>query len=699
MINNRLAPPRIYALSTDVGLRRTWEEAPRYCLELFARQGMRLFQVDVWLDQMWTAPDRFDIDLARRQIRGLLDVCPDAAVMFRLHVNSPPWWNDLHPDQCVRFADVEVKHLYINPVLSQLIEDLNPRPRHSIASKQWLDQCGEKLAEFCRLLGETPEGNAVFGIQVAAGVFGEWHYYAFVKHEPDTSPAMTARFRSWLRERYGDDRALQTAWNDLNATLAAATVPNVEERFSASAGYLRDPQKERKAIDYFRCQHESVTDAFIHFCGIVKNNWPRPIIAGGFHGYWFKMFGRMAAGGHLEVERALESPMVDFLAAPQTYGHLAPGQSGLARGLVESCRLHGKIFLDEMDVLPAVWRVKSRGQRDGADERLAESIAVLRRNVMQSFCRGGGMWYYELPSVHPHHATDTAISMWDHPEILTEIAKMHALQSKYLNRKYESPADVLLVFDTESFYYSGHKKDIDPISTELLDGVTEELLHAGAAVDMIYLFDLDRVDLDRYRAVIFANLHKLDGEQRELIASKVARNGRHLVWQCAPGYTDGQKLTPENVSSVTGISLAPTRTTKARVSIDSPEIAKVELGNGKVVEPLFVVNDASAIALGRLVESEQTAFARKSFGSHTVWYSNVPMKSRAILRHILTEAGVHIYSDRYDVVYAGSDLLLIHTADADARTITLRNGKTIKLQQSHPSTVLIDINTGDQLFQ
>ncbi|MBN1395198.1 MAG: beta-galactosidase [Pirellulales bacterium] len=699
LINGRPTLPQIYALAAQIGVRWTWEEAPRYNIEMFAQRGFRLFHVHAELKQMWTAPDKFDIDLIRRQIRGVLDVCPDAAVMVRLDVGAPVWWNESHPDECTRFADTEVVQNHLHPTQPNFIHDLEPSLRNSLASRAWLRDCGAKVGELCRRLAETPEGDALFAVHLVSGVYHEWHYWSFVRNEPDTSKAMTDRFRRWLRDRYGDDRALQAAWNDPNTTFDTATVPGVEPRMNNRAGFLRDPQREQRVIDYYRCQHQTVTDSFIHFCRAVKDNWPRPILAGGFHGYWFKMFGRMAAGGHLEVKRALDSPAVDYLAAPQSYGHLGRGQSGLSRTLVESCRLHGKLFIDEMDELPTLWKVNSRqtdAEKALAGDRLAESVALLRRNIMQSACRGVGVWYYELPTVHTHHPTKSSVGMWDHPALWPEIENMRSVSERYFRRPYRPAADVLLVYDDESFYYSGHNKKIDPVSTELLDGLAEELLHAGAAVDMIYLFDLDRVDLDRYKAVIFANVFKLDQRQRELVRAKVARNGRHLVWQSAPGYTDGEKLAPENVSAVVGIKLEPARASTAMVATESP---RIEYGLSAPIEPLFVVADPEATPLGRLKDTDQVALARKSLGPSTAWFSSAPLNDRKVLRRILQQAGAHLYSDGYDVVYAGGDLLLVHVAEPGGkRTLSLRNGKKLELEPLVPSTLLLDAETGETLL-
>ena len=69
-LNDRPTLPLIYALTHTPGARWSWEEVPQYSIAQFAQRGVRLFQADLWLEQLWTAEDRFDIARARRQIRG-----------------------------------------------------------------------------------------------------------------------------------------------------------------------------------------------------------------------------------------------------------------------------------------------------------------------------------------------------------------------------------------------------------------------------------------------------------------------------------------------------------------------------------------------------------------------------------------------------------------------------------------------------
>lgn len=319
-LNDVPSPPVIYALGHCPGYRWTWEERVAHSIAEFARAGVRLFQADVHLEQMWTSPEHFDIELARKQIRGFLDACPDAAVMLRLHVNSPPCWNLAHPEECVQWAGASLEKEQQWGMTVSMDGDLKRVPRHSLASQRWLDDCGVRTRELCRKLAATPEGGALFGIQIAAGVFGEWHYYGFIDNEPDTGPAMTARFREWLRSQYGE------------AASANANVPGVNERMR-SDGYLRDPRRDRRVIDYLHCQHQAVTDALIHFCRAVKESWPRPILTGGFHGYWLNMFGRMGAGGHLEVRRALESPYASTCCARRNRMPICRRESPVSRAV------------------------------------------------------------------------------------------------------------------------------------------------------------------------------------------------------------------------------------------------------------------------------------------------------------------------------------------------------------------------------
>ena len=72
-VNNQPQLPLFYALTHAYGGRWSWEEVPARNLHNFAQAGVRLFQVDLYLEDIWqSGRDTLDMDKARRQVRGVL---------------------------------------------------------------------------------------------------------------------------------------------------------------------------------------------------------------------------------------------------------------------------------------------------------------------------------------------------------------------------------------------------------------------------------------------------------------------------------------------------------------------------------------------------------------------------------------------------------------------------------------------------
>ncbi len=106
-----------------------------------------MFQVDLFLDHIWQQDATFDITPARKQIRGILDVCPEAGVFFRFHVTAPKWWMRQHPEEWVQYADTD----YVpedSIAFPRIIEsDNSPVAQVSMASLPWREEATEKLHE------------------------------------------------------------------------------------------------------------------------------------------------------------------------------------------------------------------------------------------------------------------------------------------------------------------------------------------------------------------------------------------------------------------------------------------------------------------------------------------------------------------------------------------------------------------------
>jgi len=702
-INNKPESPVIYALTDTPGGRWTWEELAQHNIRQFCSSGIRLFQVDLWLDHCWQPDGTVDITLARRQIAGILSVCPRAAVFFRFHVTAPKWWMERHPEEWVRYADVEPQDESTEGFPRILEFDNGPVRRVSMASLPWKTEATAKLREVLRALAQTPEGNALAGIQVANGVYGEWHNWGFYRNEPDVSRPMEQEFRSWLRKTYGSDKRLRKAWNDNAARIDSARLPGLNDR-ATTAGIFRDPEKEQWVIDYYACVHQLVADNILHFARTVKESWPRPLITGTFYGYYFSMFGRQAAGGHLELHRLLQSPFIDYLSGPQTYEPeaLKLGEPYRSRSLTASIRLHGKLWFDEMDAEPTI-PIPQTGNHDLV---LANGVAALRRNVLFSATRGVGLWYYDFGVGGVdldgfRHNQRGSRGTWDHSAILDEIRKMKNLVDDRLSTDYKSEADVLFVYDTQSFYHTASLRGTDPISNVLIDYNSLAAFRSGVAFDPIHIEDLARVDLSAYRVVVFGNVYVLSDVQRRFIREHVASQGRTLVWFTAPGYCRGQSLSATSISDLTGIAVAPVSLTnppEIEITFPSDSAFTYSTGN-QIVAPLFSVRDPDATVFGRYRETGDPAVAQKTFRDHRAWYVAVPEAGPNLLRKILQSSGAHVYSRQGDVVYAGGGLLVAHMKEGGSHEILLRSGKRLTFAlPAGAHTLVLDPQTGDPLL-
>lgn len=706
-LNGDPVSPMMYALTDVPGGRWSWEELPRHNISQFCEQGFRLFQADLFFDHIWPEEDRFDLSIAEKQIKGILEVCPEAAIFLRLHVNAPKWWMEKYPEESVVY-DSFPAGLDQQIGLSRLLEADPRRPfRNSLASVKWKTEISEKLRLFCKQLSKTTSGKSLAGIQIACGVYGEWHNWGILHDEGDLSEPMVVYFRQWLKNKYQTDQNLKMAWADSLATFESANVPTTKERAVTSAGIFRHPVKDRKVIDYYNCQHELIADDILHFGSVIKESWPRPIITGAFYGYFFSVFGREAYGAHLALHRVLKSDAIDYLSGPQVYypeNGYKPGEPYRSRSLVHSIWLHGKLWLDEYDQQPKrTWPYL--GDKENLENyalNVKENISLIKRNSVFALLKGQGLWYYDfgVAAMHLHPKNEVnqqsgTSGYWDHPQYMDTIGQIKQWADGFLHEPYHSNADVLAVFDTESILYMKSTDDSKcPITEHIINWSSLALYYASVVFDAIHINDLEQIDLTPYKAIIFFNTFLVTSDQKKWIHEKVKQGGRHVVWMYAPGYTDGKELDKRFVSDLTGIQLNVFQSGKTPQINIKPGFSVVTSQTGKgPYDPVFYIDDPAVEVLGTYEENARPAFARKTLKNHISWYIGVPITSDDLFRKIFEQAGVTIYSAEKDIIYGGGDWLMLHTVWPGKRKIPLGGADSLTLDLPDlPTTRLFKIS-------
>jgi hypothetical protein len=707
-INGRYCPPVVYSPPFSIS-RFPHGEDGRINYANFAKAGIDPVEMHIELRNAWNPDGTLNIPMVRYELinilEGILVINPKACFQVRLDLHAPRWWLSKYPGERVEYAR--------GPVDFNVSNDIIRAPNASLASEQWKKDASQILKQFLDYLNTTDVGQRVYSFMLGGGCGSEWHYFGY-KEEPDTGEAMTVRFRNWLSDKYGTDRALQEAWNNPKATIAAATVPDMEER-RYNTGVFRDPQKERRIIDYFHCHQETVEGVINYFTRFLKENWPRKVLVGLFNGYLF-YDNDFNANGHLYFDRLLDSPYIDFFAGPYNYSRQARNLGGTSqqRTLVESVNLHGKLFMTEQDrILHPITQSRPSETVLKNDD---ESIATLRTNFAQLVSRASGYWFMEFsgfpgPPYGWHLPLKEVTGNFNTPAIMAEIKRQQTFCAEMIHRDYESAADVAFFYDFNTYYYMAEGGNLQTREIEHAsnNGTVSDAYRSGASFDTYLFSDLQRIDLAKYKAVVFATTYCMSDAEMDFINREVKKDGRTVIFSYAPAYTDGDRLDIHRIGKITEMDVRSFRMddTPPMVTVNGRDYGllssdlSTDGSTGRVpISPLFAINDPQVEALGYYKDSQTVAVAQKKQAGYTVVYSALPLRDPDLMRRLFREAGAHIYNDDNDVIIAGGGIVCLATKEGAGgkRTLRLRNGKEVELEMAPASPVILDAQTGNSLF-
>ena len=689
-LNGQKTAPLIYALS-DVPISSPLTAQAQRNIANFAQQGINIVSTCVNLCKGWHKTGPYRPDFLIGDLTAIIETNPDAAVILRLFVNPPYWWMRDNPDELCVYAEGDVPYIDDGDYERLIDGDLNTWMRASLASEKWKKDAAEALTSLLKAVMHTPQGHHIVGIQIAGGVYAEWHQWGF-EHHPDYSKPMTDYFRNYLREKYGTDMALQLAWHDPSVTIDTAVPAPAEMRNPEGAPPYRKPAESAYVVDSLVALQRSVPDAILHFAKVVRSVWDRPVLIGTFYGY-YDAWPQVYIGGHLEPNRLFEGGLVDYLCAPFHYNEQIRqiGGTSCSRGLLESTRLHGLLWLTEMDN-PPIGSPKCVG---GIPERRAESIALMKRHVLEAFTRGMGTWFFDHRLVLDLGYETTIYikkGWWDHPQLLREIKILRKIAEHTTKEPYRPQAQVLCVFDTLSRYYGNA---IDTFAKDNSTLVFNTLGKSGVIYDSINFDDIDLINPRQYKCVLFVHTPYLTQERRKKIVDTFASDDRHLIWINTSGYLNETDYSADHISDIGGIRVK---------EVEAPCAMNLSVhGLNRAIETYekyslqFSPEDPDAQVVGYFTDTDIPAAARKAMDGYTSWYFSVYPSDKDVMREIFREAGVHIYSENGEALLVGNGIAVLCT-DID-RDVHLRLPNGIEIREFLPAmtTAVYDELTGERL--
>lgn len=676
------SPPIMYCLS-DIPASRSDTAQAQKNIAAFADVGVNYIGADTGLHLGWRKNEPFDCEPLKEELTGVLDANPKAKIFLRLHVNPPYWWIRDHTEEQIvyRTADGDV-YGEDHGESDRLIRGDNLRHmRFSLASELWRKEAGERLADFCASLSGTPEGDALAGIQIASGLYGEWADFGM-----DVSPVARSRFKKFLIEKYRDEDSLRAAWHSDRVTFETAEYH--PEGGAGDDGFFRDPRASQASVDSQYCHGLIIAEAILYFCRIVKTRMPN-CLAGSFTGNYFGAAKLNSA--HLMISlfrRAHEEGCFDYHCGPFCYLKNRTAQGiPLQRALLESSRLHNMLYLTEMDQHPA----GTEEFAGGDPAKFDETVAMLRRNAFQPLLAGEGFWYYDhriIPSlISPDSHNSSAGSVyrkrgwWETAPLMAEIKRIQDVARRYCSADPAdkgTEADVLLVWDTVSCYW--HET-----FPEREYEIHEAVMRAGAVYDSVYADDLPLVELKRYKCVVMVNIFTLSEKRRATILSLL--RGKKVVWLYAAGFCDGETLSEENISATVGMKIRRV-TGRTGFTFGGETVSFSE----NAYRPQFAADSGDGVFPLAYYNGGGIAAARRG---DNLWLSTMHI-TRSIMRQIFTDAGVHLWTDSGDPVMAGCGLALINTPAGGERVISLPDGRELReVREKLPpmTTAIYDMKT------
>lgn len=659
-------------------------KSARTDIPAMARQGITLCWVPVFLG--WKGPgdyDFCDFDLRVTEVLRLYDEntppgAPRARVGIRPQaaVFHPKWHIDAHRDA--------------NGAPTNLIEWRNPWGRistpeqiHSgdstvaisLGDRFWDTHAVDCLKAMVGHARQSAYADRIFGWLPCALNTNEWFLRTFTPGAScDFSAPTQQAFRAHLA-----GLGLNPAENPVPAPQVCAN-PGHGEFLTGTDGRL--------AEEFSLWINHRVADIALNFARTIREaTADSPKLIGLFYGYSVELsyFQDLAQSGHLALDRVLDSPHVDFLCSPCSYRFRA--DEGEYRPIMvlgpfaDSAAIRGKLVFAEDDHYPVFQRMRHPGlsSRDRWHDEM-----TFRNALGRTLTSGQQLWWYALGSECFRETYRQDI-----------VGDLHRMGMEAIARDRSPVAEVAVVVDERSV--SAMRLNA-PFQRQLILESFGACAAAGVPIECHELRSfLDHADHSRFKVVIFLNLFLADAETLAKL-DRLKTAGRTLIFQFAPGLLTGapgaRTFSPEQAGNLAGMTLAETDVEVPLTVWMDPE--RVPMADGKdirfgwinpesPVSPVLAVTDPQAVPLGFL-HTDRVGFAMRRHADWTTIFSAPPCIPSAVLRAIFKDAGVAVYADSNEVIYANRSMLVCCASSRGEKTLTLPN---------HPE--LVDALTGERI--
>lgn len=575
------------------------------------------------LNSGWIGDGKYDYTVPFRTMDKAVEIGEDVLLIPRIKLNVPVDWCHNHPEEVFVYHNgpktaAEIKKLvgtprhdylgYEAPDGVYMGSDKYKRPNtggkislQSFSSKVWLEDAKKALKNLIEKLEERYKGK-ILGYHIAYGTSGETVMWGRISDRyGDYGISNLEHFRQYVRDKYGEE----------------AYVPSPDERYSQTdslSDFLRTDNKMSVYYDEFTSEVNS--NAITELCKVVKETAPNAL-AGVFYGY-FMGLKNAAYTGHCAIEKVLNSPYVDFLAAPKLYHKSAPGESGGEFCTTQSVNLK-KLWVDECDVrthfakgVPPEWK----------SENILQTENALMRELGKNLSHNSGFWLMDLGG-----------GWYDSDEMQKLTMKLCEINSKIRQKPHKSESDVLVLADENSIMSTA-------ISEDLIMGFVSDFIcnlkKCGVLADIYRVSDIKELELHKYKLIIFAHTLNLTEKMMQYIKSHT--NAAFMFSYAAGAIQNGSKSLLA-AKQITGFDVKES----AEKVYDFPQL--------KISEYDSVICD----------DGKGGCICKKLVDGRIHYLNNFPYADADLLKPIVSDCGCHIYCDGDCVLHGDNRFLTVTT--------------------------------------
>ena len=635
-------------------------------LELYVTYGGNLYKGGC--DPIWLEDGSIDYDAFDAVIYDTLAASDNALVMVNIGMFAPKWWLAQNPDHQ---AQAHNGSSYI------ALDDV------SLASEKFRQEAGEVLRSLLTHMKAQNYYNRVFGIKISGGQSYEWmHLGTGVDQGPDYSAASQEGFRTYLKNKYGTDAALQAAWGNNQVTLETAAAPGWNERCSSPNVYMGDADTgalSRNMVDWNLYLNEASADSFLYYCQIAKEETDNRIIVGGYNGYLWTSNSYDSQGmAHTAMDRVLDSAYVDWIASHIAYNERLLGQSSTYMALLDSVQAHGKLYIAEQDNRTCLSDSYAGASWDadwdykiGQTRTMADTLYQQKRDFANALVNGAGLWQFDM------------YGGWlDDDQIYDYLrdAKAEYDLSVHLDRDTTNEIAVFVGDETYAYLTAENSNMSYTLLEPMLMQQRKHLAAMGAGYDTYAMSSLLDGKVPSHKLNIVLSPFEINEQMHTAIDTYLKTNGQVVVWVYLPGISTGTELSLSNVARTTGFSVGAVEQ-KSILQVKPSETSHpltagiATYGNSvaNAVSPLTYIKDTAGMTvLGYNLSGGMPGLAVKDMGDWTSVYSAAPCLDVQLLRNLMEYAGCHSYSENSgDIIYSSNHYVALHSAAAGEKTISL----------------------------